>query len=152
MTTVFPTSVPATSAFVCPTFTLNGPPRTKKNHGVTKILPSLPYLEWYKLAMQQVPIIRTIFRMANIRLPISGPVAVKALFYREARVGDLNGYMQALGDFLQESRMFGNKQRTGAGIIKEDSQICSWDGSRRLHDKNFPRIEVTISILPEGME
>jgi len=37
MTTVFPTSVPATSAFVCPTFTLSGPPRTKKNHGVAGI-------------------------------------------------------------------------------------------------------------------
>jgi hypothetical protein len=114
-------------------------------------MPSEQYLEWHRLAMQQAPFICVQLVRAGFRLPISESVRVKALFYRETRVGDLTGYAQALGDWLQESKQRkGKTVRVGAGIIRDDSQIESWDGSRRMHDKMRPRIEVTVEIIPGG--
>lgn len=146
-------------------FVIEGPPRTKKTSNriirfgkkkeFVKIMPSEQYIEWHKLSMQQAPVIRTRLRAQSVRaglvLPITEPVRVKAVFYREKRTGDLVGYMQALGDWLQESKQRNGKTvRTGAGIILDDSQIDSWDGSRREHDKMRPRIEVLIEIIPGG--
>lgn len=145
----------------CPPFSILGPPRTKKTHNriarfgkdrqFTKILPSKEHELWHKLAMQQAPLIRAQLIRDGIHLPISEAVGVKALFYREANTGDLTGYMQALGDFLQESRQRkGKTVRSGAGVILDDRQICSWDGTRNLIDRRNPRIEVVIEILPGG--
>lgn len=153
--------VPIPRATVLPTFVISGPPRTKKAHNrivrfgkakeFIKVMPSEAYFEWHKLAMQQSGLICSQLRRAGFRLPITEPVRVKALFYREARTGDLTGYLQALGDWLQDSRQRNGKTvRVGAGIIRDDSQIESWDGSRRMHDKLRPRIEVTVEIIPGG--
>lgn len=61
-------------------------------------------------------------------------VQVKALIYRDRRTGDLDNFQHAIGDALQR-----------AGVIKNDSQIESWDGSRKLLDKANPRIELEIT-------
>jgi len=153
--------IPIPRALVLPTFVIAGPPRTKKtssriarfgkNKEFMRILPSEQYIEWHTLAMQQAPLIRAQIARAGFHLPITEPVRIKALFYRETRVGDLVGYMQALADWMQESRQRNGKTvRVGAGIIRDDSQIESWDGTRRMHDKLRPRIEVTVEIIPGG--
>jgi len=62
------------------------------------------------------------------------PVHVKALFYRDADRGDLCGYQQAGGDALE-----------AAGVVSNDKIIDSWDGSRRLIDRQNPRVEIEVS-------
>lgn len=133
-------------------FSIAGAPRTKKTSQrvvragrFTKILPSKAHQDWFAEAMSQVPMI-----LANrwaMELPIAGPVGVSALFFRERASGDLTGFMQALADFLQSPRTLpsGRPGRKGAGIIVDDSQIASWDGTRLRKDATFPRIEVTIT-------
>jgi Holliday junction resolvase RusA-like endonuclease len=123
-------------------FTITGPPRTKKNHSrvvragrFTKVLPSLAHEAWFALASSQAP---TILRRIQ-GTPITGPVQVTARFYRDANRGDLNGYQQALGDWLE-----------AVCIIEDDKWIESWDGSRKLVDKQNPRIEVEITELREN--
>jgi hypothetical protein len=101
--------------------------------------------------------VKTQLREQGAQLPIEGDLRVHALFYRDADRGDLNGYQQALGDFLQEARpnrqdlldlAAGRKKRTlkrdGTGIICDDSQIKSWGDSELFVDRENPRIEVTI--------
>ena len=127
-------------------FTLDGPPRTKKNHG-RRIwrknkktgkkqpyhVPSLAHDLWFEKASWQM---RQIIAAASWRALDVG-VHVKALFFREANVGDQNGYTQALGDLLER-----------AGVIKNDRLIVSWDGTRLLKDAERPRIEVIVEPMP----
>jgi hypothetical protein len=110
-------------------------------------IPSAAHKVWFDLAMQQAPFIRTQMRassVATLVFPITAPVSVCATFYRDADRGDLLSYMEALADWMQEPRL--KPKRNGAGIIADDKQICSWDGTRMLTSGN-PRIEVTISIV-----
>jgi hypothetical protein len=130
-------------------------PRTKKTSSrlvmrgkFPRILPSAAYMEWFHLAMQQAPRIRRELAAQGAHLPLAGAVEVSAVFYRERLTGDLVGFAQALGDWLQEPRH--KPKRNGAGIIKDDAQIDSWDGSRRAKDAARPRIEVTIRALGPG--
>jgi hypothetical protein len=134
------------------TFTIFGPCRTKKTSSQIvhigkfhKLLPSKPYLEWFALAMQQAPRIRRELAAQGAHLPLAGLVEVTAVFYRERLSGDACGFYQALGDFLQMPRL--SPKRNGAGIIRDDAQIESWDGSRRAKDAESPRIEVTIRVM-----
>jgi hypothetical protein len=137
------------------TFTIFGPCRTKKTSSQIvhigkfhKLLPSKQYLEWFHLALQQAPRIRRELAAQGAQLPLAGLVEVSAVFYRQTCVGDLCGFLQALGDYLQAPRL--KPKRNGAGIIKDDAQIDSWDGSRRAKDADNPRIEVTIRGLGPG--
>ena len=125
-------------------FTIDGAPRTKKNHG-RRIwsrrlnravhLPSEAHEEWHDATLVQLaPLVA-----ARAGLPIRGVVHVCALFYRHAIVGDLVGFEQALGDLLEH-----------AGIIGNDRQIVSWDGTRLLKDAARPRIEVRIAPAQGG--
>lgn len=104
--------------------------------------------------MYQAPGLRVLFTCSGINLPIRQPVAVSARFFRDRFSGDLCGYLQALGDYLQAPRPHktkpGKLSRDGAGIIGDDAQIVSWDGSRLLKDSVRPRIEVQITILETG--
>ena len=121
-------------------FTLSGAPRTKKNHG-RRIwrggrafhVPSEAHEHWHKAACRQAWVIREELRQAGVELPICGDVHVRAIFYRDAKRGDLNGYMQSLGDWLEDVQ-----------IIRNDRQIVSWDGTRLEKDPERPRIEVEI--------
>lgn len=143
-------------------FEVPGPPRTKKTsnrivqirsksggRSFTKILPSEAFEGWFKSAMTHAPLIRARVARAGVQLPITAPVQVSAAFYRERLSGDLTGFMQALADWLQEPRRSesGKTTRQGAGIISDDSQIVSWDGTKLLKDASRPRIEVEITIV-----
>jgi Holliday junction resolvase RusA-like endonuclease len=112
-----------------------GPPRTKKNSGEmwrpkqggTRYMPSPAYRRWEAAALPQLRI-----QWAG-RAAITGPVNVRATFYREANVGDAVGYYQALADALEK-----------AGVVENDKLIVSWDGTRMRKDAERPRIEFEI--------
>ena len=119
-----------------------------------KVLPSDTYEQfalecmWFRGSLRQA---------IKFPLPITGPVAVKATFYRAGDYGDLLGYEQALADVLQAETwskpkpgQVPKKLRDGLGLIVDDKQIRSWDGSR-LEIGN-PRIEIEIAILGESQE
>lgn len=152
-----------------------GPPRTKKTSNniinipyfdkktgkkrmMNKIMPSEAYQKWFEKAMGMVPDIKAFARREGIELPFKGAVWVKATFYLENAIqGDLTGYMQALGDWLQERQVDFKKnppklKRDGAGVITDDKMIASWDGSRVQIDRQDPRIEIEIRPYQEHME
>ena len=117
------------------------PPRTKKTSNVLAragrrhvVLPSAAWRRWVKLARIQVcdqpPTVGGTWFLTGWRRE---RVACRALFYRDADRGDLIGYMQGLADLLEN-----------CGILANDRQIISWDGSRLLKDAAHPRVEVTL--------
>lgn len=142
-----------------PGFVVRGAPRTKKNSprivtiprkgalrchtcghmtGFPRILPSEAYEEWESAALRECLVIRPVLTAAGFTLPITSPIGIEALIYRDRNVGDLSNYLEAVADMLQ-----------AAGIIADDRQIEDWDGSRRLIDRDNPRVEIYITILEE---
>lgn len=129
-------------------FAIAGPPRTKKNHGERLMragrlltVPSKAYREWHAFASSQAFRIKATMRAAGIDPPIRRRVNVRAMFYQDQERGaDECGYMQALGDWLQD-----------VGIIRNDRQI-HWDGVRLAVDRQRPRIEVEIEIAAAESE
>ncbi len=114
-----------------------GAPRTKKNSSrvvkagrFTKVLPSEAYERWEAMALPQMRIARA------GRPPITEDVNVRAVFYRDAARGDAVGYYQALADALEK-----------AGVLVNDKQIVSWDGTRLSKDAKNPRVEIEIEVL-----
>ena len=96
-------------------------------------MPSAAYSAWDRMAQLQLAKFRAEHPL-RIILPIRLPMNIKALFYREALVGDAVGFYQALADTLEKG-----------GIVENDRLIVSWDGSRLMKDKENPRVEVEIS-------
>jgi Holliday junction resolvase RusA-like endonuclease len=128
------------------TFTIDGAPRTKKNHGRRKYsfarkrtfnVPSEAYEEWERIARKSLPLIRQQIEDAGVGLPIAADLNCAAVIYRQADCGDAVGYYQGLADWLER-----------AGVIGDDVQIRQWDGSRLKKDAKLPRIEVTLDELP----
>jgi len=76
-------------------------------------------------------------------LPMVEPVSVRALIYRDRNAGDLTGFIQAIGDALQGGGSRKRSKRVPC-VLDDDSQIISWDGSRKLIDRENPRVELTI--------
>lgn len=116
--------------------TIPGPPRTKKTHSrivrvgkFTKILPSQAFCDWQRkvLAALRGPVART------PSLPIRYDVNCRAVFYRDAAVGDAVGYYQGLADILEVLQ-----------VVDDDKRIVSWDGSRLDKDARRPRVEVEL--------
>src|SRR5438552_1669262 len=104
-------------------FVLEGPPRTKKNSaridtrgGRIRKLPSKAYEAWNDMVQPQLMLVR--IKAPEGLLPITCPINVEARFFRHADVGDAVGFYQGLADVLEEG-----------GIVQDDSQIRSWDGS-----------------------
>ena len=84
--------------------------------------------DWTRAAIMQL-------RIQNAdREPLTKPVQVEATFYRDRRVGDLNNYMAALADALEE-----------AGVLENDRLIQSWDRTRLAIDRENPRVELTVA-------
>lgn len=115
------------------TYLIKGAPRTKKTsnqaaviNGRARVFPSAKYRSYARSAVPQL-------RAQHLIGPTAEPVHVKATFYREANRGDLIGYMQALADVLEE-----------AGVLVNDRQIVSWDGTRMDKDSKEPRTEIEI--------
>jgi hypothetical protein len=128
--------------------------RFGKHREHIKILPSEEYEQFALECMLRRP---AVHRAINFPLPITGEVAVKALFYRTGDFGDLLGYAQALADVMQSEKWSKAKPgkppemlRDGLGLILDDKQIRHWDGSRLCIGE--PRIELEISILAESQE
>lgn len=144
---------------------LLGAPRTKKTSNrifrignFNKVMPSEAYMAWFKEAMRSVPEIKSWARKNGVELPLKGQVWVKAIFYLENAIrGDLTGYAQALADWMQEPKINlkvnpPRMTRDGAGLITDDKNIASWDGSRVYIDRQNPRIEIEIRPYQEHLE
>ncbi len=146
-----------------PGFAINAVPRTKKTSNIAvtirpkdgrrpfqTVLPSAAYQKFFRAAMKESPLIKAGLRQAGVELPIQGDLNVCALFYRDRDQGDAVGFYQALGDFLQSPREKNGKEtRQGAGLIVDDRQVKSWNGSELRLDYKHPRIEVFITVLRE---
>lgn len=126
-------------------FTIVGAPRTKKTSNrivrcgkFPKVLPSLAFVEWNKVAQLHLLNWKTQMRQYEHLqpFPVTTPVNCRALFYRDALRGDACNYYEAIADALQE-----------AGIVHNDSLITQWDGSRMLLDRKNPRIEVELTAI-----
>ena len=72
-------------------------------------------------------------------LLLAQPMNCAALFFRQKRIGDANGYYQGLADALE-----------AAGVLANDKWLVQWDGSRLRKDKQRPRIEVTLTAVSDG--
>jgi Holliday junction resolvase RusA-like endonuclease len=114
-------------------FTIPGTIRIKKNsrriYGFGKFkknLPSKAYETWELQA-------RALFVMKHFGFPtFTRPCHVQAMFYFKGPEPDLSGCMESVADCLQ-------------GLLYEnDSQIVSWDGSRKEHSKDNPRTEIMV--------
>jgi len=113
--------------------TIQGSIRSKKNSKrifgngkFKKVLPSKAYLLWEGAAQASV------FEQIG-RIPLlTEPIWVNAQIYYKGQQPDLSGCMESVGDAFE-------------GILWEnDSQIKSWDGSRLIHDKANPRVELEV--------
>lgn len=140
-------------------------------HVRLSVQPSEAHEQWFELQLLHRGAIRSALKHTGI--PIEGPVQIAAIFYRDRDAGDLLGYEQALGDLIQEEkwgcqdcgkRYYALHQRCpgcnasiarfrharqGLGLILDDRQIVSWDGSRLAVDKSNPRIELALTILAD---
>ena len=122
-------------------FRIPGTIRSKKNSKrivragrFPKLLPSKAYLRWEAAFRQELQL------LCNLRgiKHTNKPIWVTATFYYKGRRPDLSGCMESLGDACE-------------GILwLDDGQIVSWDGTRRVHDKQNPRVELRYQILEEG--
>ncbi len=135
--------------------TILGPPRTKKNHqriirvkGRPVIMQAKTSEGWEKSAVAQLQIqwnhrspmvIRGDHEESKKRpVPRDGPLSLRALVYRDRKVGDLGNYLAAVCDALER-----------AGVVENDRLIQSFDGSRLLVDKARPRVEIEITPFEE---
>ena len=126
-------------------FTIYGDSRTKKNSSmiVTNpkthrpfITPSPQYKAYCKECIRQINT-----WVGRPKEPIDYPVRVTYLFYKSTKrlCDDLN-HSAALDDILVQ-----------AGILIDDNRdiIESHDGTRILYDHDNPRVEITITEMPE---
>ena len=122
---------------------IHGCPRTKKNSAMIAktrtgrpfILPSKQYREYEQRALSQ---------LGFLTKPIDYPVNVKCIYYMETRRKvDLVNLLEATDDILVK-----------AGILADDNSqiVVSHDGSRVLHDKESPRVEILIEAVDASVE
>jgi len=110
-----------------------GQPVTKKNSQVARcvngkpvIIQSKAYRAYEEMALKAL--------LACPRAEFSGPVEVTANYWlKDNRRPDLNNLMAATADILEK-----------AGVIPNDREIMSWDGSRIMGTSPNPRVEITI--------
>ncbi len=144
-----------------PGFAITGIPRSKKNSqrvvnigpmcrvcgkrgGFPKVLPSKAFEAWELAALRECMIVKPKLRAAGVELPIMGQIGIEALFYLPPTAAglmrldcpDLSNLFEAVGDMLQK-----------AEIIGDDRQIEDWDNSRRLLDRERPRVEIFITVI-----
>ena len=122
------------------TFTVIGPPRTKKTHNriITRrsdgrqfVIPSSQNESWTKSAVRQL-------RAQCHDQPLDVPVNLTAIVYREKNIGDLIGYLQAIADALETAK-----------VVTNDRLIVGFDGCRMTKDAVNPRVELTVTPLAQ---
>lgn len=82
--------------------------------------------------------------MPKLKEPISEPVNVKCIFYRDSRRRvDLSNLISACNDILVKY-----------GVLADDNRnvIYAQDGSRVFYNKEHPRTEITIEPMREEIE
>ena len=117
------------------TFCILGKPVSSKNAKRVFYRGSKPFIgteprvaAWFKSALWQLT------SSKKPKEPLDYPLHIKTLIYLpDKRRRDLTNLLQAPEDAL-----------TKAGIIKDDSLIDSVDGSRKLLDRDDPRVEIFI--------
>lgn len=137
-------------------------PRTKKNSqrpvwrgGKLRLLPSDAYQEWLAAFRIEPPLPARIQWEAEAYAKIpwrkrkgvpkpqtlfpAKPLRIDAVVYRARAVGDLTGFLDAIGDAL-ESR----------AVIPNDKLIQSWGDSRLDKDATNPRVELFIRTIEEN--
>ncbi len=118
-------------------YIIKGAPRTKKTSNrivlagkYPKVLPSAAFKSYERSAVPQLWA-----QHRGLGMPTyTGPVHVRATFYREKNLGDWTGYVQALADILE-----------AAQVVKNDRQITHWDGTRLDKDASYPRVELEVT-------
>ena len=115
---------------------LSGQPITKKNSqqiikagGRSMIIPSAQYRRYEKDCLMQIP--------QNARLGIAKAVNMQCIYYMPTRRKvDLCNLLEATCDIL-----------VAAGVLADDNCriVASHDGSAVYHDKNNPRVEITLT-------
>ena len=120
--------------------TITGAPPVKKNssqlvktkEGRVFPVPNAKYKKWEREALEELAV-------QYRGMTIKGWIWVRALFYLPtARLSDLSNLLEAPADALER-----------AGVIENDRNIVSWDGSRRYIDRDRPRIELLITRTDE---
>ena len=119
--------------------TIHGQPITKKNSQQIImagkrpcIIQSSAYRKYEKMAKQQIALL-------GLSKPICGPVEAKCLYYlATTRTPDLCNLMASTHDVLEH-----------CGVIENDEQIKSVDGSRIMGKDPNPRVEITITPMEE---
>ncbi len=118
-----------------------GQPATKKNsqaarcvNGKPVVLQSKAYRNYEKAALK-----------ALLACPFeifAGPVVVTVQYWlKNKRRPDLTNLLQATADILEK-----------AGVISDDREIASWDGSRIMGVGPEPRAEITIRPVSQRPE
>lgn len=116
---------------------ITGQPVTKKNSTVVRclngkplVLPSKAYRAYEKHAIRLLK--------AEAGQTFSGLIAVRVLYWlKDNRRPDLTNLLQATADILEK-----------AGMITNDRNIVSWDGSRIMGtDRDNPRAEIEITAI-----
>jgi hypothetical protein len=122
---------------------ISSPPRTKKTSNVLAVagrrrvvLPSQAWRRWARTAEITFLDGETL-RAWYANGPILCALNCRALFYRDADRGDAVGFYQGLADLLEQR-----------GVVENDRQIRSWDGSRLLIDRTRPRVELVLEPVP----
>jgi len=113
-----------------------GQPVTKKNSQVARcvggkplVLQSKSYRAYEKAALKSL--------MEYQGERFSGPVEVTVHYWlKDNRRPDLNNLMAATADILEK-----------AGVIRNDRDIVSWDGSRIMGVSHNPRVEIIITSM-----
>ena len=120
---------------------ISGQPITKKNSQVIRCINGYPlvnqskaYRAYEKMALKAM--------LVYPGETIVGPVAVKVLYWlKDRRRPDLTNLLQATADILEK-----------AGVIANDRNIVSWDGSRIMGVSRNPRAEITIRPVSQRQE
>ena len=114
-----------------------------------RVFPSAAWREWLKDATIEVDGVKLVetgkgksrqvllwTTPARLWVPISEPVNCAAVFFRDRDQGDLIGFIQGIGDLLQER-----------GVITDDVILRSFNGSRLALTDGRPRVEVELTPL-----
>ena len=110
-----------------------GQPVTKKNSQVARCVKGKPVLiqsQAYRVYERAALTALLAYRGERV----TGPVEVTVLYWlKDNRRPDLNNLLAATADILEK-----------AGVIVNDREIVSWDGSRVMGKSPDPRAEITI--------
>lgn len=113
-----------------------GQPVTKKNHQIARCVKGKPVVVQSKVyRAYEKAALNTLLGYKGKRF--SGPVQVTVKYWiKDNRRPDLNNLMAATADILEK-----------AGVIRNDRDIISWDGSRIVGISHNPRTEIFITSM-----